>query len=281
MYKDLLVPLMGVDGDNDAVDFAASLAMKLEARLVVLTIVDLPVPTAGPWGVMQEVGLVDVYQTLRKEGEKTVAAMHARLEQEPIRFDVRLVETLTSEPDRIAAIASHYFDLIVVAGGLGASSEASSIHAYIGRLLMECGSPVLMVPPGSPSANLPPRRVVIGWKPTREAIRAVHDALPFLQVAEKVDLLIVDPTTGERELQVQLGNDLAAHLSHHGVRAEVVTAHAGEETVGTTLIKHAARIDADLIVVGGYGHSRLREWVFGGVTHELLGRSVKPVLFSH
>src|SRR5512133_3216387 len=114
MFKDLLVPLTKTGGDTDAVDLAVALAERLGARLVVLEIVDLPVPTSGPWGVMQEVGLADVYSVLREEGQKNVAAMKARLAKESIRSEVRMVETLAREPEAIAALCAHYADLVVV-----------------------------------------------------------------------------------------------------------------------------------------------------------------------
>jgi nucleotide-binding universal stress UspA family protein len=280
MFKDLLVPLIGIKGDADAIDLAVSMANKLGARLVVLEIVVLPASMTSPWGVMQEVGLAEVYSSLRAHGQKNVVAMRARLEREPIRSDVRLVETLTEEPERMAALCAHYSDLALVAGSPGVTGEAGVVHGYIGGLLMESGIPVLMVPGGSASATIPPRRVVIGWKPTREATRALHDALPFLQAAEQVDLLIVIPQGGEGHGE-QLGNDVATHVAQHGVQVNVVIRPAGEDTVAATLLKHAATIQADLIVVGGYGHSRLREWMLGGVTRELLGTATVPVFFSH
>jgi nucleotide-binding universal stress UspA family protein len=280
MFKDLLVPLIGIKGDADAIDLAVSMANKLGARLVVLEIVVLPASMTSPWGVMQEVGLAEVYSSLRAHGQKNVVAMRARLEREPIRSDVRLVETLTEEPERMAALCAHYSDLALVAGSPGVTGEAGVVHGYIGGLLMESGIPVLMVPGGSASATIPPRRVVIGWKPTREATRALHDALPFLQAAEQVDLLIVIPQGGEGHGE-QLGNDVATHVAQHGVQVNVVIRPAGEDTVAATLLKHAATIQADLIVVGGYGHSRLREWMLGGVTRELLGTAPVPVFFSH
>jgi nucleotide-binding universal stress UspA family protein len=101
-----------------------------------------------------------------------------------------------------------------------------------------------------------------------------------LQAAVQVDLLIVIPQGGEGHGE-QLGNDVATHVAQHGVQVNVVIRPAGEDTVAATLLKHAATIQADLIVVGGYGHSRLREWMLGGVTRELLGTATVPVFFSH
>jgi nucleotide-binding universal stress UspA family protein len=281
MLKDVLVPLIGVPDDANAVDFAVALCRGTEAHLGILEIVELPVPTSGPWGVMQELGLVDVYKTLREQGEKHAAAMRHRLAREAMPSDVRLIETLSVDPERMAALSARHVDLIVVAGTPGTTAGAGKVHGYVGVLLMESGTPVLMVPSGASPTRIPARRVVVGWKPTREATRALHDAIPLLQLAERVDVLIVDPNGRATAHGEPPGNDVATHLAHHGVNVHVVVEAAGDDTVGTTLLKRAATIEADLIVVGGYGHARLKEWVLGGVTHELLGAAHLPVLFSH
>lgn len=281
MLKDVLVPLIGVADDANAVDFAAALCRHAGARLGVLEIVELPVPTSGPWGVMQELGLVDVYKALREQGGQHARDMRLRLAREPIASNVRVIETLSVDPERMAALSGRYADLIVVAGIPGATAEAGKVHGYAGVLMMEAGAPVLVVPSGASSTRIPARRIVLGWKPSREASRALHDALPLLRMAERVDVLIVESTRREKDPGAPAGDDVATHLAHHGVNAHVVVEPAGGDTVATTLLKRAATIEADLIVVGGYGHSRLREWILGGVTHELLGASHLPVFFSH
>lgn len=281
MIKDVLVPLIGVPEDAHAVEFALSLCRQFEAHLRVLEVLQLPIPMASPWGVMQEVGLVNIFEALREQGRVRAREMRKRLESEAIQSDVRLVESLNVEPGRMAAICARHADVVVVAGVPGTTAEAGRVHAYIGTMLMESGAPVLMLPPGASPTRIPPRRVVVGWKPTREASRALHDAIPLLQLAERVDVLMVDPEGLASESGQDPGRDVAAHLARHDVNVHVIVEPARDDTVGTTVLKRAATIEADLIVVGGYGHSRLREWAWGGVTHELLGCSRLPVFFSH
>jgi nucleotide-binding universal stress UspA family protein len=128
---------------------------------------------------------------------------------------------------------------------------------------------------------MPPQRIVAAWKPTSEAARAFHDALPFFLGAEMVDILVIDPVIGERGHGEQPGADIAMHLTRHGVRVNVVVAPAGGDSVSGAINRHAAARGADMIVAGGYGHSRFREWALGGATRELLESATLPILFSH
>ncbi|HTI66324.1 MAG TPA: universal stress protein [Caulobacteraceae bacterium] len=146
----------------------------------------------------------------------------------------------------------------------------------LGALIMAAGTPVLVVPPGCD--RLAARNVLVGWKNTREARRAVNDSLPFLKCAERVVLVAAVEGGGERDLAAELG-DVAARLERHGVSVEVERRDdAGPPA--DILIDLARSTGAGLIVCGAYGHSRVQEWVFGGVTDALLHRSPVPVLFS-
>jgi nucleotide-binding universal stress UspA family protein len=109
----------------------------------------------------------------------------------------------------------------------------------------------------------------------------VHDALPFLLAAEQTTVLIVDPQNLGGEVGDQPGAELAAHLARHGVRVEVKTVPGGGLAAGDAILAQAADESADLLVMGGYGHSRLRELVLGGATRQLLAQMTLPVLLSH
>ena len=280
MFKDLLVPQTGTPGDTDALDMGIDLASRLDAHLAVMELVNLPILSAGPWGLMPEVGLVDLYNTLREQGQSNVQQLRHRMERETISSEVRLVESLYEEPFHVAAHCAHYADLSIVAGSGGESSEADTTHAYLGSLLIESGRPVMVVPQGCRTPMLP-RRILAAWKPTRETARAFHDALPFLCNAEGVDIVIVNPVGGERGHGEQPGADIATHLSRHGVKVNVVVLPAERIDISVALLRHAGDIGADMLVAGGYGHSRFREWALGGVTRELLMNATIPMFFSH
>jgi nucleotide-binding universal stress UspA family protein len=149
-----------------------------------------------------------------------------------------------------------------------------------GDVLMRAGRPVLVVPPGV--STLEGRRVLVAWKETREARRAVADALPLLVRAEEV--LVIEVVSGDADEVEQARRrvgDVAALLARHGATARGDTAELRGRAVADELLLAAERHGADLIVAGGYGHARLRELAFGGVTRDLLARCPKCCLLSH
>jgi nucleotide-binding universal stress UspA family protein len=283
MIRSIVVPNTATIGDEDALNAAIDLASDLGAHLLVLEIVNLPVPATGSWGFMPEAAMSDVYQRLRARAEDNVARLRAKLEPEPLSSEVSAVEALFAEPYRMAASCARAADLVVVAGGGADTTEARITHAYFASLLLESGRPVLVVPPSCDVA-LPPRHVVVGWRPSREAARALHDSLPLLMSADTVDVVIVETAGADPDEEDDLpGTDVVEHLARHGIAAELIVREreARDQSVGSVLLEHAQQSQAQLIVVGGYGHSRLREWAVGGVTRELLSNATLPVLYSH
>ncbi len=153
----------------------------------------------------------------------------------------------------------------------------SAFAAPAADVVLEAGVPVLMA--ADSEASLRADHVLVAWKNTRESRRALADALPFLMRATKVTVLVV---SGESDEVEQVGlHELAARLARHGVNIETLVAPKGRGTVAETIERTATRLQADLIVMGAYGHSRLQEWVLGGVTEDLLATSPRFVLFSH
>jgi nucleotide-binding universal stress UspA family protein len=147
-----------------------------------------------------------------------------------------------------------------------------------GDLLMRAGRPILITPPDL--AKLDASSIVVAWKDTRESRRAVRDALPFLKAARQV--LVAAVTEHKNEESARIGvTDVAEYLARHGVKASTAVREPNAISVADTLIDIADMQEAGLIVSGGFGHSRFREWVFGGVTQELLWYGGKPVLLSH
>jgi nucleotide-binding universal stress UspA family protein len=123
--------------------------------------------------------------------------------------------------------------------------------------------------------------VLVAWNARREAVRAVNDALRILQTADRVVVLAVNPTYGESGEGDIPSADICLHLARHGVKAEAETAVAQDIDVTSLLLSHTADIGADMMVMGAYGHSRLREMVLGGVSREMLQTMTVPVLMSH
>jgi nucleotide-binding universal stress UspA family protein len=145
------------------------------------------------------------------------------------------------------------------------------------ELVMESGLPVILLAPGQDSLEL--REVVIGWKNTRETRRAVTDAIPLLKLADQVH--VVQVCENDRvDAALPEMNDVVARLARHGIKATVSTMPQVRSSVAEDIVDLADSRMADLVVLGAYGHSRLREWSFGGVTSDLLSTCHKTLLFS-
>ena len=147
--------------------------------------------------------------------------------------------------------------------------------------IVDSGRPVIVHPHGW-SGTIGETRALIAWKPTREAARAVHDALPFLARMEKVTITAIDSRDAPAPREEEPGKMLADFLATHGVAAESQPLHnidSGE--VGDVLMGQAAKVGADLLVLGAFSHSRLREGLFGGVTRDVIKKTAIPALLSH
>lgn len=280
MIKDLVVPMMNVPGDLATIDAAAAFALQWGARLTVIEPVNLPLPTPGPWGMTPSTSMSAVYEVIRSESQARAAKFREHLGRQEVPFEVRVVESLFVEPDRTAALHARYSDMVVMGGFEESAPEASAVRNYFGTLLLESGRPILYVPSGY-MVQAAVRRAVVAWRPTREATRALHDALPLLLLAEQVDVLEVGPPRSDLGDGDEPGADIAAHLARHGLKVRVVVHEQSGEAVTSALLRHCEQARAQMLVVGGYGHSRFREWVLGGVTRELLQYARIPVLFSH
>jgi nucleotide-binding universal stress UspA family protein len=184
-----------------------------------------------------------------------------------------------AEPDVGDAVArdSRVTDLIVI--GWPAAKADAPRRRLFETVLFKAGRPVLLVPEDSRSAA-PPKVAVVGWSGTREGARAVHDALPLLRGMEKVLVVSVDEPRGT-PVESYPGSDLARHLARHGISAEARLSAPGGRSVPEVLAEEALSVGADLMVLGGYGHLRISEWMFGGVTRGTVDRLNLPTLFSH
>jgi nucleotide-binding universal stress UspA family protein len=148
------------------------------------------------------------------------------------------------------------------------------------NLLIYSGRPVLVVPYIGTGERIG-RTVTVAWDAGREAARAVADAMPLLERAEKVHVLVVDPRPSADGHGEEPGADLALHLARHGVKAEVNRTEANDIGTGDVILSWLSDADSDLLVMGAYAHSRLRELVLGGVTRRILDGMTVPVLMSH
>lgn len=181
----------------------------------------------------------------------------------------------------VMANAAKHADLTIVSrldpGEVRAEQSAQMPH----DVLLQSGRPLLVLPYAGEWMLAPALRVLVGWNASREAARAMHDALPFMKSAANVEVAVFETRDDFFIDHGQVpGADIGLWLARHGVKVEVKHVPA-KVAAGEALLSRAADIDADLIVAGGYGHSRLRQSILGGVTRTLLGSSTVPVLLSH
>jgi nucleotide-binding universal stress UspA family protein len=252
---------------------AADLARSLDARLLGIGAEMLqPMGFYDPAGVLGgqfAPALLELVQDNLKKAGEAFAKETGDLQAEWM--------TLEAFPAHVLARLAREADL-VVAGGSPLAAHDSYRWADPAELALECGRPVLVVPPKG--GTLQARKVVVAWKDTREARRALADSLPILKCADEVLVLAVCGADERADARPHTAS-VAAYLVRHGVEArdKVVTAPSSE--VAGLLQAEAASLGADLIVSGAYGHSRLGEWVFGGVTIDLLHDPQRFLLISH
>jgi nucleotide-binding universal stress UspA family protein len=167
---------------------------------------------------------------------------------------------------------------LIIAGQTDPDWDLSPLLDFPERLALESGRPVLVIPYVGRYSRVG-RNVVIAWKAGRESARAVFDALPLLQGAKNVHILEIAGRGDEGTLSPD--TSIAASLARHGIKPTVHTSVAPDISVGDEILSRLADLDADLLVMGAYGHSRMRELVFGGVTRHIARHMTVPTLFSH
>ena len=276
MIKDIVVNLSVGEGIHPAGDYAVSVASALEAHIAGIAFVyEVIVPT-GRMGYAP----AEVIDALRYDNEVAAKAAIDRFGKATSRAGVS-AETLTCSAgladagNQFARIARR-FDLAIVGQ---AKPEPSAVEEKIAEdALFDSGRPVIFVPYVQ-QAPLKLDHIMVCWDGSRPATRAIADAMPLLERAGTVEVVIVANERGKQE-EIE-GADMGQHLARHGLNVEVQRITRGDLDVADALLSHAADADVDFIVMGGYGHSRLREFVLGGVTRSILRSMVVPVLMSH
>ena len=181
--------------------------------------------------------------------------------------------------DAVVARTIRYADLIVLTQPYG-KGRSQLLVTVAETALFGTDAPVLVVPEGPTNYDQPFRHALVAWNSGAEALSAIRKALPLLQAAERVDIVMVDPP-GHSAERADPGGSICRMLSRHGVSAEVSILAQTLPRVSDVILRHAREHGADVIVMGAYGHSRFREAIFGGATREMLERATLPVLMAH
>jgi nucleotide-binding universal stress UspA family protein len=276
MVKDIVVNLTGAAPQEFAADYAISLAQLFEAHIAGVGFIYEPVIPGTVLGGIP----TDLIEAQREENTKAARAATDRFEaaarQAGLSAEVRILDASVAGAADLFGRIARRFDLAVA--GQARPKEGATEELLIEGALFESGRPVVVVPYVQTQA-VTLERVLVCWDGSRPATRAIADALPFLQRAKAIDIVAV---SGERGKGGELaGTNMARHLARHGLKVELKRVSAGNVDVPSAIRSHAAETGADFMVMGGYGHSRLREFILGGVTRTVLATSTIPVLMSH
>jgi nucleotide-binding universal stress UspA family protein len=278
MIKDIAFHLSARASEGATIDYAVSVAAAFEAHLAGIAFaLDPFVPPTMGIGDAVDAGWID---DQREEAQAAALAAIARFEEAARRNGLsaesrRLDVSLAGAAQTFGRIA-RCFDLSIVRQAEPGKAPLEDL--VIEAALFDAGRPVLVVP-YIQKTPLALERVLVCWDGGRSAARAVGDAMPFLRRAKAVEVVIVQGDAGKGDEIA--GADIGEHLARHGLEVEVKRIVADGGSVMDTILSHAADVGADFLVMGGYGHSRLREFILGGVTRGILGTMTVPVLMSH
>ncbi len=261
------------------IDYAAALAQQCGAHLVGIDVVSAVRPEyRSDYYVIGEKAIRALLAERKAADEAATSNVRRRFEAISARYDLsaefRVI--LRGGPDEDLTLSSLHSDLVVIG-----QRELQELPGYGSpeKLLLSSGAPILVIPSGWKSEPIG-NKILVGWNASREARRAVADALPFLVAASSVTLLVVDSEERVGRHGEEPGADIALYLARHGARVEVEQVLSQGHPVANIILCFAADHGADLIVIGAYSHARSVEMVFGGVTRTLLKQSPIPVLMS-
>lgn len=276
MIKDVVVNLAGGQPQDFASDYAISLAAAFDAHIAGVGFVHEPViPGSMLGGVPPD--LIDVQREENvRAAKEAIARFEAAAKAAGLSAESRMVETSVAGAADLFGRIARRFDIAVV--GQARHEQGPAEELLIEGALFGSGRPVIVVPYAQ-KRELKLDRIIICWDGSRPAARAIGDALPFLKRAKAIEIVVV---TGERDKSGQItGANMRRHLGRHGIDVEIKHIANGGAGAQNAIRSHAVASGADFMVLGGYGHSRLREFILGGVTRSILRSMPVPVLMSH
>ena len=278
-YKDRLVVLGSDTTSRGRMALAVALAERFAAHLVGLY--PLPIPDVPRTLGYYNPSLFDpIFRDLREKAQEVCDKERQAFEHAAslrgLSAEWRVTEGLEADP----AVHARYVDLTILGQVDPDGGDTELIRPRPELVALASGRPILAVPYAGQFETVG-RRVLIGWNATREATRAVNDAMPLLAGADVVTVLTIDAREGPDAHGELPGADISLHLARHGVKATIERTVSAGVPAGEVLLSRAADLGADLLVIGAYGHSRMRELLLGGATRSILQSMTVPVLMSH
>ncbi len=280
-YKDLLVVLDSDAASRRRIDLAAALAERFAAHLIGLY--PLPVPEVPHHLSYYDPAVLDpFFMDLRQRAQAVSDTEREAFEHTASLRGLSNEWRVAAEglPEADAALHARYVDLTILGQLDPDRGDVEMIRPRPEQVAFASGRPVLVVPYAGQFEAVG-RRVLVGWNASREATRAVNDAMPLLTAADVVTVLTIDAREGPDAHGELPGADISLHLARHGVKAEIERTVSAGLSPGDVLLSRAADLGADLLVIGAYGHSRVRELLLGGATRSIMQSMTLPVLMSH
>ncbi|PVE24326.1 universal stress protein [Microvirga sp. KLBC 81] len=277
MIRDIMVHLDGSPEDEIRLEHGQAIASAGRAHLIGIFTNLLPNFTAaigidGGAAAMQV--LTELEDKARQDGDATAKRLTERLAGLQVPSELRRFDATRGTLSAGVAEQARCADLFIATRPYG-ETETPVWSDLVEAVLFGSGRALLLVPPGQ-HRHGPIQTVLVAWNGSREAARALREGLDLIEQASRTVVLVVDPPPDTMPwLEVEV------HLARHGVVAEVTTAESQDRRVADVILDEARRLSADLVVMGGYGHTRLREQVFGGVTLDMLSAAESPLLVAH
>lgn len=277
MIKDIMVHLDGSAEDEIRLEHAQAIASAGRAHLIgiftnLLPDLTIAMPMDGGAAAMQV--LTELDDKARQDGDTTAKRLIERLESLQVPSDLRRLDGTYGALSAMVVGQARCADLFIATRPNG-GTETPDWSDLVEAVLFGAGRALLLVPPGC-RRHGQIQTVLVAWNGSREAARALREGMPFMEQAARTVVLVVDPAPDTRPWV-----EMEGHLARHGVVAEAARAETQGRRVADVILDEARSVSADLIIMGGYGHTRLREQVFGGVTREMLSSADSPLLVAH
>ncbi|CCV13397.1 universal stress protein [Mesorhizobium sp. STM 4661] len=272
-FKTIVAILQNEQDAERVLDCAIPLASKFQSHLIGIHAEALPVPYTSATGFPDTEFLQVSADMSRERADKLQALFLRRIEDSGLSFEWRSLESFSGD-SALTGISSVRTADLVVAAQRESDGDAS---ADVDTLVYDAGRPVLVVPHSGPLVTSF-KHVLLAWNGSKEAARAAFDALPFIIEAEKTDIVVIDPPDTLDENPEAAGAEIAAALSRHGATVSVSVLQSGGNSIDDVIQTRVAETGADLLVLGAYSHSWLRQLLFGGVTRTVL-RTVPVAAF--
>lgn len=277
MIKDILFHLSTGAAPDVTTDYTVSVAEAFGAHLSGVAFVYEPLLPATLMGG----GLpVDFIEAQRAAAEQAATRAKGKLDEvgriSAISVESRMITASMAGAADLFSQMARRFDLAIV--GQADPDTVGPQELIIEATLFQSGRPILVVPYIQRS-GMQLERVLVCWDRSRSAARAIGDAMPFLELAKSIDVVVV--ATERLKSNEMPGAEIAHHLARHGLKVDLRRIVTGGTDVASTILSYASDVSADFIIMGGYGHSRLREFILGGVTRTILSAMTVPTLMSH